>query len=114
MLRPTMLSVEASSFSNIFNDFWMVEPWEVVHFPLGSIQKCEIMPAAVLHVPSDPSLQAARKRRLATAKAQRLFRRLREGLVGAATQRRLSHDTRRRRTYRYTPWALVTVEDEKG
>ncbi|CAK9036506.1 unnamed protein product [Durusdinium trenchii] len=56
--------------------------------------------------------EEASERRLATAKARRLFQRVRERIVAAtaAPQRQL-HDSRRRRTYRYTPWALVTVED---
>ena len=47
-------------------------------------------------------------RRLSAAKARRLLQRVRERLH--APLRSLA-DSRRRRTFRYTPWALVTVED---
>jgi len=45
----------------------------------------------------------------ATQRARRLFQRLKQGSPKAAL--RQLHNSRRRRTYRYTPWALVTVED---
>lgn len=52
-----------------------------------------------------------RLRRLAaTQRARRLMQRIKERLDHASN--RQLHDSRRRRTYRYTPWALVTVEDD--
>lgn len=52
-----------------------------------------------------------RLRRLAaTQRARRLMQRIKERLDHASN--RQLHNSRRRRTYRYTPWALVTVEDD--
>ena len=54
--------------------------------------------------------ETVRRLTLATERARRLFKRTRERLH----MRRLTTDSRRRRTYRYTPWALVTVDDPKA
>ena len=54
--------------------------------------------------------ETVRRLRAATARARRLVQRARERLH--APWRQLTTDTRRRRTYRYTPWALVTVDDQ--
>ena len=56
--------------------------------------------------------ETARRLAEATARGRRLLQRVRERLH--APLRELTGSSRRRRTYRYTPWALVTVADGKS